>query len=337
MSKTFERYQLVLQNIPCHPAYVTSLELKQMLLSHELLDSSLDDKSQMKTVQRVITKVASDYYSIEINTDTRPHQIKIAQGHPHPINPSAMSSVLSLKIIEHEVLQMLPPTMRKEVANLISTSNAELDKRTELWKERFTYSPIEFQLTSPQFEESIIEDIEQAIVDKRSLHLSYQKRGDSYTQEYSVEPVGIVLHGRSFYLIAVKENTDQYRTFAIHRIKRLKLGFSLQNAHKSFNAKQYIQRNVPHFSGGEFIEIVLNIDNYEGLHLIEESKLSACQEIIYKDKNITTIKAKVRDSLGFEWWLMKNANLIEVLSPPHIRDKVIDNLHSALAKYQKSE
>ncbi|CAM4151605.1 YafY family protein [Vibrio neonatus] len=334
VSKTFERYQLVLQNIPCHPAHVTSLELKQMLLSHELLDSSLDDKSQMKTVQRVIAKVASDYYSVEINADTRPHQIKIAQGHPHPINPSAMSSVLSLKIIEHEVLQMLPPTMRKEVANLISTSNSALDKRTELWKERFTYSPIEFQLTSPQFDESFIDDIEQAIIDKRGLHLTYQKRGHSHTQEYSVEPLGIVLHGRSFYLIATKEGTNEYRTFAIHRIKQLKLGFSLQDAHKTFNAKQYIQRNVPHFSGGEFIEVELNIDNYAGLHLIEETKLSACQQIVYKDNKITTIRAKVRDSLGFEWWLMKNANVIEVVSPQKIRDKVIDNLNSALAKYQ---
>ncbi|MFA0698381.1 WYL domain-containing protein, partial [Vibrio sp. 10N.222.49.C9] len=80
MSKTFERYQLVLQNIPCHPDYVTSLELRHILLSKDLIDSTLDDKSQMKTVQRVINKVASDYYSVEIDTEKRPHQIKISQG-----------------------------------------------------------------------------------------------------------------------------------------------------------------------------------------------------------------------------------------------------------------
>ncbi|MFS1982949.1 helix-turn-helix transcriptional regulator [Vibrio breoganii] len=334
MSKTFERYQLVLQNIPCHPDYVTSLELRQILLSKDLIDSTLDDKSQMKTVQRVINKVASDYYSVEIDTEKRPHQIKISQGQQHPINPAAMSSVLSLQIIEHEVLEMLPPTMRKEVSNLISTGKAERDKRIELWKERFSYAPIEFQLTSPSFDEALIDTIEQGILEKRLLKMKYRKRGSLHDEPYSVEPLGIALHGRSFYLLAVKENSQEYRTFAIHRITDMSLGFTVLKPHQNFSAKQYIEEHVPHFSGGQFTEVVLKINNYHGLHLIEETQLSECQSIVESDDEHTTIRAKVRDSLGFDWWLMKNANLVEVIEPLHIRDKVISNLTLALGKYQ---
>ncbi|OBT12135.1 WYL domain-containing protein [Vibrio sp. UCD-FRSSP16_10] len=334
MSKTFERYQLVLQNIPCYPDHVTSIDLRQILLSRELLESALDEKSQMKTVQRVIAKIAFDYYAVEVDTDKRPHQIRIAQGHQHPINPAAMSSVLSLKVIEHEVLQMLPPTMRKEVANLISTSNSQLDKRTELWQQRFSYSPIEFQLTSPEFDESVIDHIEQAIIEQRGISITYQKRGSNQAQQYLLEPLGIALHGRSFYLIAMKEDTQQYRTFAIHRIANIKLGYSLTKPQTHFNAKHYIERHVPHFSGGEFIDVQLKIDNYHGLHLIEETKLSYDQTIVSKDEKHTIIKAKVRDSLGFEWWLMKNANLVEIIKPASIREKIIANLNKALQQYQ---
>ncbi|CAM3031986.1 helix-turn-helix transcriptional regulator [Vibrio rarus] len=334
MSKTFERYQRVLQNIPCHPDYVTSLELRQILLSKDLLNPALDEKSQMKTVQRIINKVAADYYCIEIDNDKRPHQIKISQGQQHPINPAAMSSVLSLQIIEHEVLEMLPPTMRKEVSNLISTGKAERDQKIELWKERFTYAPIEFQLTSPSFDESFIATIEQGIVEKRSLNMKYKKRGSIKEQQYHIEPLGIVLHGRSFYLVAVKKNTQQYRTFAIHRIVKLSLGFSVQKCQQHFNAKQYIEQHVPHFSGGEFTQVILKIDNYDGLHLIEETRLCKNQTTINSTAQHTTISAKVRDSLGFEWWLMKNANVVEVIEPIHIREKIKANLTQALLKYQ---
>lgn len=334
MSKNFQRYQLILQNIPCYPHVTTSLELRDVLLAKDLLDPHLSDRSQMKTVQRLISKVASDYHAIEIDNEKRPQPICIAKGHQHPINPGAMSSVLSLQIIEHEVLQMLPPNMRKEVANLISTGNAEQDRRHSLWKERFHYAPIEFQLTSPSFDETYVELIEQALLEKRVLKMKYKKRGSKIAEDYLVEPLGITLHGRSFYLLAVKQNSDQYRTFAIHRITEMTLGFSIIKPKTHFDTQHYIETHVPHFSGGQYTPVILKIDNYNGLHLIEETRLSNNQTIIETTAQNTVIRAQVRDSLGFEWWLMKNANVVEILEPAHIRKKIVQNLSFALKQYQ---
>ncbi|WP_261817319.1 helix-turn-helix transcriptional regulator [Vibrio gallicus] len=336
MSKSFERFQVVLQNIPCAPEHITSTELRQILLNKELLDSNLDERSQLKTVQRVINKVVADYQCVDLDTSKRPHQISIALGHQHPINPAAMSSVLSLQIIEHEVLKMLPPNMRKEVSNLLSTGNSEQDKRVSLWKERFCYAPIEFQLTPPAFEEVFIEQIERAILEKRSLKMKYKKRGSNSAQPYHIDPLGLTLHGNSFYLIATKFDTGEYRTFAIHRISELKSSFSSISPRRTFNTKQHIEANIPHFSGGDWIEIQLKIDNYHGLHLIEETKLSNQQQIVEKTDTYTVIKAQVRQSLGLEWWLMKNANIVQVVEPQHIKLKIVNNLQSALKLYTQS-
>ncbi|WP_261835496.1 helix-turn-helix transcriptional regulator [Vibrio ishigakensis] len=332
MSKNFERFQLVLQNIPCAPDHITSSELREILLNKDLLNPELDEKSQLKTVQRVISKVASDYHSVELDTSKRPHQIRIASGHQHPINPAAMSSVLSLQIIEHEVLKMLPPNMRKTVSNLISTANSEQDKRVSLWKERFYYAPIELQLTTPEFEEAYIEVIENAILEKRTLNMTYQKRGNAEPEEYVVDPLGLMLHGNSFYLVASKGD-DNYRTFAIHRIKALKPSFTSTKPVKEFNTKNHIEANTPHFSGGDWIEVELKIHNHNGMHLIEETMLSEEQEIIAKDDTHTIVKARVRESLGFEWWLMKNANIVQIIKPERIRKTLKENLRSALQLY----
>lgn len=332
MSKNFERFQLVLQNIPCAPDHITSSELREILLNKDLLNPILDEKSQLKTVQRVINKVAEDYLSVELDTSKRPHQIRIAPGHQHPINPAAMSSVLSLQIIEHEVLKMLPPNMRKTVSNLISTANSEQDKRVSLWKERFYYAPIELQLTTPEFEEDFIEVIEDAILEKRSLKMKYQKRGMDTAEDYLIDPLGLMLHGNSFYLVATKGN-NEHRTFAIHRIKELKPSFTSTSPVKTFNTKQHIEANTPHFSGGEWIEVELNIDNHGGMHLIDETKLSEEQQILKQTKTHTLVRAKVRESLGFEWWLMKNANIVQITKPERLRKKLRDNLESALQNY----
>ncbi|MGF1691066.1 helix-turn-helix transcriptional regulator [Photobacterium kagoshimensis] len=331
MSVQIQRYQKVLESIPCFPESISTLEMKQRLDSVGLINREVSDKSQMKAVQRILDKVSADHWCIEVLIEQRPYRYRIAQGQPHPVHPDAMSSVVSLQVIEQEINNLLPPTLRGETQSIFSALNREDNKQVALWRERFCYFPLEFQLNAPELDEEYFKTIELALMQKRDLKLLYQKRGAAKATQYDISPLGIVLHGNSFYLIAIKQG--EFRTFALHRIQSLAIGFSTQHLIKGFDIREHVVTHIPHFSGGAWTEIILRIENYRGQHLLEEPLFCESQEIIASDDSYTSISAKVRDSLAFEWWLMKNANFVEIVSPLSIRAKVIESIRLANQMY----
>ncbi|MEZ9364989.1 helix-turn-helix transcriptional regulator [Vibrio sp. 10N.286.49.E11] len=334
MSKQIQIYQKVLESIPCHPDSISTIDIRDLLLSSELLSADTDEKSQLRTVQRCINKVLLDNVSIELNDESRPYRYQISQGYRHPVKPDGMSSVVSLQIIEKEIKSMLPPTLRSDIEAIFSALKRENTKQTILWNERFCYFQSEFPLVAPTVGNDFFKQIEQALLNKKDIMFTYQKRGLTEPKEYTATPLGLFLYGNSFYLVAlIPGSHSDFRTYALHRIHSLKLGFSSTKTLEKFDIREYVQQNARHFSGGDMQKVLLKIENYSGLHLIEETLLSKEQKIISNDGNYTTIEADVRDSHTFEWWLMKNANIVEVISPITLRNKVINMLQDSLKLY----
>lgn len=333
MSKQIQRYRKVLESIPCYPDSISSLDIRERLLSLDLLPKEADEKSQLRTVQRCINKVLEDHSSIEFNDEQRPYLYQVAKGHRHPIKPDAMSSVVSLQVIEKEIKSMLPPTLRSDVDSIFSSLKQENTKQTKLWNERFCYFQNEFPLITPMVGNAFFKQIEQALMTQKDIEFSYQKRGATEPKKYIATPLGLFLYGNCFYLIAMPNSLDKIRTYALHRIHSLTLGFSSIKKVAQFDVREYVQQNARHFSGGEIQTVQLRIENLRGLHLIEETLLSDNQITLSNDGSYTTIEAEVRDSHTFEWWLMKHANIIEVITPRDLRDKIMANLRDALALY----
>ncbi|GHA58299.1 helix-turn-helix transcriptional regulator [Photobacterium aphoticum] len=334
MSLQIQRYQKVLESIPCYPERISSLELKERLQSAGLLSAKADEKSQLRTVQRCINAVVADHASIEIDDASRPYSYQIAKGHRHPVKPDGMSSVVSLQVIEKEIKAMLPPTLRSDVDSIFSSLKQVNTKQTKLWRERFCYFQSEHPLLASTVNNAFFKLIETALLNKRDIAFTYQKRGAAEPKNYLSTPLGLFLHGNSFYLVGLIPGTlDDFRIFALHRIHSLKLSFSSTKTLEQFNIREYVQQNARHFFGGDIQKVVLKIENYHGLHLIEETLLSTEQKILCHENGYTTIEAEVRDSHAFEWWLMKHANIIEVVTPLTLREKIIDNLKAGLKMY----
>ncbi|MGL0822775.1 helix-turn-helix transcriptional regulator [Vibrio vulnificus] len=334
MSKQIQRYQKILESIPCYPDSISSIEIRDILASAELLPSGPDDKSQLRTVQRCINKVIENHISVETNDEHRPYRYQIAKGHRHPIKPDGMSSVVSLRVIEKEIKSMLPPTLRTDVEAIFSSLKQEETQQTKLWNERFCYFQRELPLEAPEVGHQFFKLIEQALLNKKDIEFTYQKRGATEPKGYLLTPLGLFLHGNSFYMVGMMPNDpDKISIYALHRVHSLRIGFSSTDTLAKFNVKEYVEQNARHFAGGEMVTIVLKIENLNGLHLIEETLLSPNQKVIAYSKEYTTVEASVRDSLTLEWWLLKNANIVEVISPISLRNKIIKALHASLKLY----
>lgn len=223
--------------------------------------------------------------------------------------------------------------MHHEVSALISTANIESDRKQRLWRERFAYAPMEFQLLPAEINNEHINIIERAILDKLTLTMSYRKRGAQTPSQYDVTPLGVTLHGNSFYLLAKRNDIDEHRTFAVHRIESLKTSFSALNYENEFDTGTWIENNWNYFSGGNLMDVVLRVENYSGEHILFETKLSDCQTIVEEQEDYTVIRANVRDCNGFEWWLLKHINIVEVLEPQALRQKLLSKINAAQTLY----
>lgn len=334
LSASNQRYQKVLESIPCYPDSISSIEIRDLLKYSAFISTHIDEKSQLRSIQREITKVLIDHSSIEVIDTERPFRYQIAKGHKHPIKPDGMSSVVSLQVIEKEIKSMLPPTLRSGIDAIFSSLKQEDTKQTKLWNKRFCYFQSEFPLIAPQVGNEFFSLIEEALLHKKDINFTYQKRGAKRPKPYTATPLGLFLYGNSFYLVAMNCGcTDDIRVYALHRISSIKIGFTSTNTLEEFNVRQYIEEHARHFSGGEMQTVVLRIENDRGVHLLEESRLSINQTIISQDSTYTTIKAEVRDSYTFEWWLMKNANIVEILEPIQTRNNVIKMLKESMVLY----
>lgn len=334
MSKQHQRYQRILESIPCYPDSISTSSIRDQLLSADLISASATEKSQLRTIQRDINQIMSENHSVEVNDKNRPYQYQIAQGHRHPIRPDGMSSVVSLQVIEEEIKSMLPPTLRAAVDTVFSSLKQENTKQTKLWNERFCYFHGDYPLIAPHVNDNFFKIIEEALLNKKDIAFTYQKRGAREPKSYTLTPLGLFLNGNTFYLVGlIPETVHEFRIFALHRISTLKLSYSSITSLKAFNIKKYVQQNARHFSGGEIQTVILKIDNHLGLHLLEGNSLSETQSIISTDEKYTTIRADIRDSHTFDWWLMKYANVVEVLEPVAIRERMIKAIKKSMALY----
>lgn len=345
MSEAQHRYTVLLQNIPVFPGKISTSELRQLLIKHDLLCPHKSKTTSNRMLQRTIEKIITDHPCIEIQPG-KPNKYWVREGEQHPVNTAALASALPLKLIEHEIESMLPLSMREDVTSLFGIMNTESEKRQSIWRNRYAFLPIDFQLTSPTINAEHVQIIEQAITEQKMLNMVYRPRVDHQARHYQLTPVGILLYGKTFFLVAQKEpGTDtrtvtrssskkEMRTFAMQRVESVAISFNAVDDFSDFNTRNYIKKNIPHFSGGQAMTVTLRIENDRGFHLIHETKLSACQQIIDDDGEFTTITAQATDSYGFTWWLMKHADIVEVIAPARYRQQMKSTLEKALSLYK---
>lgn len=332
MSDKNRRCKKILELIPCYPDWITTTELRIELEKSGLLNNNTDERSQMRTIQRDLDSVLRNHTSVEFE-ETKPKRFQIAKDHPHPANVAAMSAVVPLKLLEGEISNMLPATLRGEINTIFQNIGPIDNKQVKLWKSRFCYVPLEFQLLPPSINESHFFTVEKALLEKKQLVFSYQTLGYETVTRVDATPLGIVARGSMFYLIAIPNGKEHTRTYALSRIHEMKLGFSSIGGQSNFDIKQYAKENLSYFDGGETIEIELLIENKRGQAYFNESNIGENQVILASNGSHTLIKTQVRESTAFLSWLMKHSHIIEVKSPLHIRNQIVERLNEAVSLY----
>ena len=252
-----------------------------------------------------------------------------------------INQALSLRLVNKYLVSLLPKVtiddlepLFKEAANVLTHFEKNALSK---WQNKIAIVDATQPLIHPIVKPVINDAVGQALLSEKQINITYT-RHDSKTNNYSLNPIGLVLRNGSHYLIATKVGTHERRQFALHRIKKIELlednpveqidnctlEDCLQDGQMGFNLTGPATYGMINFVG-VFDTITAN-------HL-SESKLSKDQRVEKIDVDHYQVSATIKETEQLYWWLLSFGSRVEVKEPQHLRDKMAKTAKAMLDRY----
>lgn len=192
-----------------------------------------------------------------------------------------------------------------------------------------------FHYVEPQHRKSLIDNVwklSQAIRDRKTVKIKYERLTKPRHQERIIEPVGIMFSDYYFYLAAfIPEKKTDYPT--IYRIDRLEsfeiLNETFKVPYKNRFEEGEFRKRVQFMYGGDLLRVKFKYYG-ESVEAILDRLPTA--EIISSENGVYTIKAEVFGR-GIKPWILSQADKIEVLEPQSLRNEIITLLKTIICRY----
>ncbi len=171
--------------------------------------------------------------------------------------------------------------------------------------------------------------VQQGVVLRRVLRMTYHGRGRDEDTHRDVEPLGVVYYNSGWYLVAWCRLRRDYREFRLDRIRRLELLPEIFPPRPDFSLRQHLEKNVPH---GDMLPVRvwfsrLVQDRARRLSyatLVEEGRRDGGAEFTFT-------------TFSLEWlaeWLLSFGRDAEAIEPPRLRELVRQAAEAIGSRYR---
>lgn len=164
------------------------------------------------------------------------------------------------------------------------------------------------------------EEVYEALLLNRQLHVFYKSRGYDKPREYDINPIGLVLKDGLFYLVCTFGDYEDIRLLTLHRMEAAKKLDIPCTIPAGFDLDNYISSGELDFAIGGDIKLKALISKEMAFHL-EERPLNADQKITDSDGGSWLLEATIQDTSELRWWLMGFGQYVEVLEPVSLRNE----------------
>lgn len=187
-----------------------------------------------------------------------------------------------------------------------------------------------------------IEIIDEAISQKKQVGFEYYKYDVDKKLHLSsyqyVSPYQLILHNQRYYLMGYSEYWGNMVYLRMDHIKNMEMtdkpATKLRSIKGFENGIDYkeLATGRPYMYSDKAVNVTLKVSREIIDQIVdwfgEQAKISNIRD----DEN--HIKVVIKASpMAMEHWVMQYSNFAEVLSPQNLRDKIRDNLKTALKKY----
>lgn len=172
--------------------------------------------------------------------------------------------------------------------------------------------------------------LQTAIAEKHAVQFTYTNN-DNETRSHCVEPVAVVYRWYAWYLLAYSKVKQDYRTYKLVRMSALTItDLSFEQEHPSAHA---ILQETDHTDSRRYTELLIKCSASAKPRIKEYLKGTILEELPDGD---VLMKATVVENEHL-WFgtLLSLGDQIELLSPEHIRRRVLESAEKIVTLYKK--
>lgn len=319
----------MLRQIPARPPGITAAALVEALREREFAVSK-------RTVERDLIEL-SRLFPLRCNDTSAPYGWRWMEGKGLALPAADMEEALALIFAEKLLEQMLPESFSRVFAPRFAAARAKLKALPghpfARWTEKVRYVPSAFPTLPPAIDAKVFESVQQALREERQLEVRYTGFEAAAAKDFVLHPLGLVLSGRTPYLVATAFDYGDVRLYALHRMRGGKILEEKARMPENFDLDKHIAGRAIEFGAGDPIRLKAALGNTLAIYL-QETPLCEDQKIAHH-RGRWELTANVRDTWQLRFWILSQGAEIEVLSPMSLREDIKGALKGACAAYKR--
>lgn len=288
-----------------------------------------------RTVERDLLAL-SGIFPITCNDKSAPFGWHFAPGSRLDLSALTISEALTLKLVEQYLTPLLPSTMLSSLAVHFEHAERLLDAMAEAnpaarWTEKIRSVMPSQPFVSPDIDSEVLAALQDALLHDRQIEVTYRKPGVESPITLALHPLALLQRGPVTYLAATAFTYTDVRLYAMHRVQMVtELGLPAQRP-VNFDLEDYVRQGGANFGSGQQIRLRLRVHPDLATNLTE-APLAPDMTLVRGEDGIIA-EVTLPDTWQLHWWLLSQAERVEVLEPAMLREKIRERLRAALAHY----
>lgn len=155
------------------------------------------------------------------------------------------------------------------------------------------------------------------------VSVMYKKYSSSEAKEYLIEPYGVKLFRRRWYLLGRKHDSGYFRTLSFDRMVSISVTDTKFKMDMGFNVDKYYKDcfGIVSNDGTELQRVVIRAFEKERFSL-RDLPIHHSQKEIFQGENYSDFEYMLRPTLDFTGYLISRGTCIKVLEPVWLADEV---------------
>jgi predicted DNA-binding transcriptional regulator YafY len=170
--------------------------------------------------------------------------------------------------------------------------------------------------------------IQQAIVSRRVLRMTYRGKGRATALARDVEPLGVAYHGGAWYLVAWCRLRAAFRYFKLERLQAIEVLGERFAARPDFSLRDYLQQSMK-------ADDALTARVWFTFDAAERARRECYASIIAEHTTDDGLELELQ-TFSFEWlarWLLSFGAQAVALEPPALRDQIRAEAAEVVERY----
>lgn len=288
-----------------------------------------------RTVERDLVELSS-VFGIECNDRGMPYGWHWMRGQEAIMPGLSVADAVSMRLVEELLRPLLPPAILEPLESRFGQARRKMselgdDNKAVRWADKVRYVPPSLPMLTPAIDPAVLDTVQQALMDSRTLRVSYRRPSGSIAEGLLLHPQALVQRGSVTYLVATAYDYDDLRLYAVHRMMAAEAALDACRAVPGFTLDAYLASGALQFLAGAVIRLQARVSGDLGA-LLAEAPLGQDQQLEPVPDGYR-MSVTVIDSRQLLWWILSQGTAIRVLGPEALVAQMTQHARSIAGLY----